>query len=137
MALFYGSDSSSPVAPLQAKIKAGLEADNIKVSDLQVEGEGETCANRSGPGNSFCCMATPITISLPVDDLQDREALGNLLGKMLKVIYGAEGYSGGKVTITFVASGGQEQLSFDDYAGQQALEKGLSGVALLNALRNP
>jgi hypothetical protein len=137
MALFYGSDPASPVAPLQAKIKAGLATDNVKVSDLQVEGEGETCANRSGPGNDFCCMATPITISLPVDDLQDRAELGNLLGKTLKVVYGADEYRSGKVNITFVASGGQEQLSFDGSVGQQALDRGLSGAALLDAIANP
>ncbi|HKP51203.1 MAG TPA: hypothetical protein VJ183_00980 [Chloroflexia bacterium] len=137
MVLFYSNEPNSPVAPLQATIKAGLEAENVKVDDLQVQGEGETCANRSGPENNFCCMSTPITISLPVDDLKDREALGNVLGKVLKVFYGADDYRSGKVNVTFVASGGQEQLGFVGYAGQQALDKGLSGAALLDALANP
>ncbi|MGA7730824.1 MAG: hypothetical protein WCD37_06085 [Chloroflexia bacterium] len=137
MASFYGNYPGSPVEPLQVKIKAGLEADGVKVNDLQVEGLGEECANRSGPGNSSCCMATNVTISLAVDDLKDREALGNLLGKALKVIFGVEGYAGGHVNTTFVASGGQEQLTFEGYAGQQALDEGLSGAALLDALANP
>ena len=137
MVLFYSNEPDSPVAPLQATIKAGLEAENVKVDDLQVQGEGETCANRSGPENNFCCMSTPITISLPVDDLKDREALGNVLGKVLKVFYGADDYRSGKVNVTFIASTGQEQLSFDGYAGQQALTNGLSGAALLDALAKP
>jgi len=137
MASFYGNDPDSPVAPLQAKIKAGLEADGVKVNELLVEGFGEECANSSGPGNSSCCMATNVTISLAVDDLKDREALGNLLGKALGVIFGAEGYAGGRVNATFVASGGQEQLTFEGNSGQQALDEGLSGAALLDALANP
>jgi hypothetical protein len=137
MAVFYGSDPNSPVAPLQAKIKAGLEAANVKVSDLQVEGEGESCANRQGPGNNFCCMSTAISISLPVDDLKDREALGNIVGKALKVFYGAEDYRSGKVNITFGASGGNEQLSFNASVGRQALDAGLTGVALLDAISKP
>lgn len=137
MASFFGNYPGSPVEPLQADIKAGLEADGVKVNELLVEGFGEECANRSGPGNSFCCMATNVTISLAVDDLKDREALGNLLGKVLKVIFGAEGYAGGHVNTTFVASGGQEQLTFQGYAGQELLDKGLSGTELLDALANP
>lgn len=133
MATFYGSDPASPVAPLQAEIKTGLDAASVKVGDLSVEGWGEKCVG-GGSSRDICCMRTPISISLQVGDLKDREALGDLLGKTLKVIYAAGDYRGGDMNVTFVSPKGESQLKFDGSKGREEFEQGLHGAALLDAL---
>lgn len=137
MATFYGSDPSSPVAPLQSKLKTDLDSAGVNVSDLKVEGVGERCVGGGSSSRDICCMSTPINISLQAGDLKDREALGSLLGRTLKMIYGAEDYRGGSINVTFVSPKGESPLTFDSSKGLEALEHGLDGAALLDAIATP
>ena len=123
------------------QVQAALEAAGLSQATGRAEAFGENCIETSGAVRSFGTMETDFRIQLPVTDLADRQALGDLLEKVMVVL---DQFPPGKVPgpqtgyIGVEFSAGQDTLNlwFKADAGQSARGQGLHGAELVAALTN-
>jgi hypothetical protein len=105
------------------------------------EAYGENCINEMGEVVRFLAMETDYYVTLAVDDLEDKQALGEAIAKILQVLAGfpvgeTPGPQPGYVGITFETSTEELRLWFTRRDAEAALENGLRGEELFNALQD-
>ena len=109
-------------------------------ADGYAEAYGENCMDNQGNVVNFLAMETDFYVTLEVKNLEDKQALGELIEQVLAAVakFPAEDTPGpqpGYVGITFKAPGDELRLWFTQMDAQTALENGLQGEELLNALQ--
>ena len=105
-----------------------------------VEAYGENCIDNEGNIVRFLTMGTDFHIMLKVTDLEDKQALGELIEQVLAVVakFPTEDTPGprpGYVGITFETPTDELRLWFTQTDGEMAIENGLQGEELFNALQ--
>jgi hypothetical protein len=104
------------------------------------EAYGENCIDSQGNVVRFLAMETDFYATLEVKDLGDKQALGEWIEQVLVVVakFPVEDTPGpqpGYVGITFKAPGDELRLWFTRMDAETALENGLQGEELFNALQ--
>jgi hypothetical protein len=104
------------------------------------EAYGENCINSQGELVRFLAMETDFHVSLKVEDLNDKQENGKLVEQILDVISEfpvaeTPGPQPGYVGVTFESGGEEIQLWFTQLQAQTAIENGLQGGELFDALQ--
>jgi len=135
--------ASRPLPELSAQAQAALEAAGIERVDVAAEAFGEECLDpRTHEVNRFAARQTDFRFTVRVDDVADREAMGNLAARLLAVLEGfapesTPGPVPGQVGIEFIAGGEALHLWFTHRQAEEARRQNLGGAALLDALQKP
>jgi len=109
-------------------------------ADGYAEAYGENCMDSQGNAVRFLAMETDFYITLKVNDLEDKQALGEWIEQVMAVVAkfpvgDTPGPQPGYVGITFKAPGDELRLWFTQTGAETALENGLQGEELFNALQ--
>lgn len=116
----------------------------LKDYPLQAKGYaqayGENCVTSDGDILRFLAMETDFYITLQVDDLEDEQVLGELVEQVMELLTefptgATPGPQPGYVGITFEVPEDSSQLWVMRAEIESALENGLRGKELLNALQ--
>ena len=104
------------------------------------EAYGENCINNQGELVRFLAMETDFHINIKVKDLSDKQANGKLIEQILGVVSKfpvaeTPGPQPGYVGITFESGGEEIRLWFTQLQAQTAIESGLRGEKLFDALQ--
>lgn len=109
-------------------------------ADGYAEAYGENCINSQGEVVRFLALETDFYVTLKVKDLGDKQVLGELIEQVLSTV--AEfppeetpGPQAGYVGITFDSPGDDLRLWFTQTDAKTAIENGLQGKELFNALQ--
>lgn len=122
---------------LTAKLQAALAAAGFSNATARVSDAGENYSCNDGT-SGFGLMNRDLSITLPVADLADRQALGTQLAQVVTLASPyATAPSSNRYLVTFTAGGSQMQLTATKGAWEQARQQGLTGAALLDALQHP
>jgi len=121
------------------------EAFDKALKEIQTQAEGyakaygENCVTEQGEVVRFLAMETDFYITLKVESLENKQALGELSEQVMAVL--AEfptdetpGPQPGYIGITFEAPGDSLRIWFTRTNAKIALENGLQGEELFNAL---
>lgn len=111
----------------EALVAAGLTGAVTQVGEY---GEGRFCSDSS---ITFLHLEYNFSVTLPVADLTDRQALGNQLGQVLTVLETFATKSQDRIAVQFIAGGAKEGVYTTKEAWGKA--RGLTGAALLDALQ--
>ena len=118
-------------------INAGM--DNISII---AEAFGEDCINpENGKVIRFIARQTDLRIRIKVNQISDKEKIGNQLAEMLEVITSLPpeilpGPQSGMIEAVFTSSEGELILWFPRMDGEAALKEGKKGADLVSALQN-
>ena len=128
-----------PLADLSGNFKKALK-DIQPQANGYAEAYGENCIDNQGEVVRFLAMETDFHVTLRVKDLNDKQALGDLIEQVLGVVskFPVEqtpGSQPGYVGITFEAPGDNMRLWFTQLEAQAAIEAGLGGEELFNILQ--
>jgi hypothetical protein len=109
-------------------------------ADGYAEAYGENCIHSQGNVVRFLAMETDFFVKLKVRDLDDKQALGEWIEQVLNVVAkfpveNTPGPQSGYVGITFESPGDELRLWFTQMDAEAALENGLQGEELFNALQ--
>jgi hypothetical protein len=131
--------STQALPELSAEVQLAMQASVHPQAAVRAEAYGEDCVAPDGTRLGFSAMETDYRITLPVDDLEDREVLGSLAEAVLKSLGGfpvgsTPGPNPGYVGIRYVAGEQELNLWFQRKEGEALLEQGLKGEDLFNAL---
>ena len=104
------------------------------------EAYGENCIDSEGKIVRFLTMETDFHVTIKVNDLEEKKALGELIKQVLAVVAkfppeGTPGPQPGYVGITFEAPADELRLWFAQTDGEAAIENGLRGEELFNTLQ--
>lgn len=105
------------------------------------EAYGENCINNQGEVVRFLPMETDFYITFKVKDLEDKQVMGELIEQSLYVLTQfpperTPGPQNGYLSITFESKGDNLNLWFQIADANAALEEGLLGEELFNALQS-
>ncbi|NPV75851.1 MAG: hypothetical protein HPY59_05675 [Anaerolineae bacterium] len=109
--------------------------------EVKAEAYGENCVNTlTKSATSFTVMETDFRVIAKVEDIQDQDALGGILYRIIEALLSLplDTYPGtrmGYAGVRFTDDVGEVNLWFELQAGREAVEQGLRGAALLEALR--
>lgn len=128
---------------LSEQVQVALNAAGIPGATAYATAYGEDCIDpETNTVRDFVAMETDFYVTLPVGDLADLDALGNLTAEVLAVLDGfppdsTPGPQPGYIGITFVV--GEEELNFRFTVEQaaDARKRGLTGADLLEPLGYP
>ena len=128
-----------PLADLSKEFESALKEIQPQANGY-AEAYGENCINNNGEAVRFLAMETDFYVTLKVQDLGNEHALGELIEQVLAVVSefppeDTPGPQPGSVGVTFKASGGELRLWFTQVEAKIAIDKGLSGKELFNALQ--
>jgi hypothetical protein len=133
--------ASQSLPDISKQVQSAFISAGLSDATARAEAYGENCVEDNGAVRSFGAMETDFYIQLPVPDLSDRQALGDLLEKALVIIDQfppgtVPGPNPGYVGVEF--NSGQEilNLHFTVTASKSARNQGLHGADLLAALSN-
>ena len=131
--------ASNPLPELSGDFDKALKQVQPQASGY-AEAYGENCIDNEGNVVRFLTMETDFHITLKVNDLEDKQVLGKLIEQVLAVVatYSPEetpGPQSGYVGITFEAPTDKIRLWFTQKDGEAAIESGLRGEELFNALQ--
>jgi hypothetical protein len=131
--------ASNPLPELSGDFDKALKEVQPQASGY-AEAYGENCIDNEGNVVRFLTMETDFHVTIKVNDLQDRQVLGKLIEQVLAVVakYPPEdtpGLQPGYVGITFESPSDELRLWFTQTDGETAIENGLRGEELLNALQ--
>ena len=109
-------------------------------ADGYAEAYGENCIDSQGNVVRFLALETDFYVTLKVIDLEAKQALGEWIEQVLVVVakFPVEDTPGpqpGYVGITFETPGDELRLWFTQMDAETALENGLQGEELFNALQ--
>lgn len=116
----------------------------LKVANPQAEGYaqayGENCVSENGEVIRFSTMETDFYVTLPAQNLEDKEALGEMTAQVLGVVkdfpdQDTPGPQPGYLGITFQAAEDELHLWLEIREAESALDSGLTGEKLFNALQ--
>jgi hypothetical protein len=127
------------LADLSKEFEQALK-ETLPQSSGYAEAYGENCLNNQGEVMRFLAMETDFYVTLKVENIGDKQALGELTEQVLVVVTDfpveeTPGPQPGYVGITFKASGDEMRLWFTQTNAETALENGLRGEELFNALQ--
>ena len=132
--------ATQPLPELTDMVQQALRAIGLKDISGRAEAYGENCVDaKTGKPRSFLTMETDFRISVPVDDLADRQALGQAVEQILAAldqfpVTEVPGTQAGYIGINFTTAGDRLNLWFRRVDGDAARQKGLKGADLLDAL---
>jgi hypothetical protein len=119
---------------------------NRVLKEVQSEAEGyaqaygENCVTNEGEVVRFLAMETDFYVTLKVENLEDKQSLGEFIEQVMEVL--AEfptnetpGPQPGYAGITFKARDDELRLWFTQTDAETAIENGLRGEELFNALQ--
>ena len=103
---------------LSARVEADVQAVGLKDVTVRAEAYGENCINTAGKVDSFATLETDFHISAKVGDLTNKDNLGNLLERILRVLDGfptgkIPGSEPGYINVSFQA--GSDELKYHVY----------------------
>ncbi|MBI5935647.1 MAG: hypothetical protein HY867_18240 [Chloroflexi bacterium] len=124
-------------AEFEAAVKALLPDASAHASAF-----GEDCVSADGRAVSFSAMETDFYVVISVTDLNDNEALGNLIAQVLPAldhfaIGSVPGPKDGFIEFTFRAGEDQRVVRVPLPLGREFREKGVSGAELIGAIEQP
>lgn len=125
-------------AELQAAVQAILPEASAHATAF-----GEDCIGADGGAVYFAAMETDFYIRIPVTDLNDDAALGNLIAQLLPVILDRfplehlQGPKEGFVEFAFFSGENQRVLRVPIPLAMELRGKGLNGTELVNAIQTP
>ncbi len=104
------------------------------------EAYGENCIDSEGKIVRFLTMETDFHVTIKVNDLKDKKALGEQIEQVLAVVAkfppeDTPGPQPGYVGITFEAPTDELRLWFTQTDSEAAIENGLQGEELFNTLQ--
>jgi hypothetical protein len=131
--------ASNPLPELSGDFDKALKEVQPQASGY-AEAYGENCIDNEGNVVRFLTMETDFHVTIKVNDLQDRQVLGKLIEQVLAVVAkyppkDTPGPQPGYVGITFESPTDELRLWFTQMDGETAIENGLRGEELLNALQ--
>jgi hypothetical protein len=133
--------ATQPLPELSQQVEQAMQAGVQPQARASAQAYGENCIQADGTIAYFATMETDFAVTLTVEDLTDRQALGELLDKTLAVLdqFPAEttpGPQAGYARVTF--QHGQDTLGlwFQLSAVDGFRQQGLRGADLLEALEN-
>ena len=131
--------ASNPLPELSDDFDKALKEVQPQASGY-AEAYGENCIDNDGNVVHFLTMETDFHVTIKVNDLKEMQLLGKLTEKVLAVIAqfppeDTPGPQPGYVGITFQAPMGELSLWFTQTDGETAIENGLQGEELFNALQ--
>jgi hypothetical protein len=131
--------ASEPLVDLSKEFGDALKKAQLEATGY-AEAYGENCLNNQGEVVRFLAMETDFHVTLKVEKLEDKEALGELTEQALAVIArfpvnNTPGPQPGYIGITFSAPGDELRLWFTQADAKVALENGLHGEKLFNTLQ--
>ena len=105
------------------------------------EAYGEDCINQDGDVVYFVAMETDFYVTFQVEDLEDKQALGNLAKQVLGVLTNfpveeTPGPQPGYVGITFETPDEALRLWFTQIEAESAIENGVGGKELFDTLQS-
>jgi len=129
----------APLADLSKEFDVAIK-DLLPQASGYAEAYGENCLNNKGEVVRFLAMETDFYVTLKVENLQDKQALGESIEQVLHVVaqFPVETTPGpqpGYIGITFEAPTDELRLWFTQVDAGAALENGLHGEELFNALQ--
>lgn len=140
----YYSWATEGLPQLSTLIQSRLQAAGVTATDASAYafGENNNCRDRASGKtvSQFLAMETDFSIRVQASDLADLDTLGDVVARVIRVVAALPadlmqgGPNSGKVTITFATGQRTTRLEFFRRAGEEALARGASGAALLQAL---
>ena len=137
----YFTWATQNLPELTTQIEAAIKAARLTGVSARAEAYGENCIDpQTNKPVSFGTMETDFHITAKVDDLSNKDELGNLLEKILVVLDGfpvgkIPGPQPGYINVSFQSASGELNLMFIVTAGKSAREQGLHGAALFDELQ--
>ena len=131
--------ASNPLPELSGDFDKALKQVQPQASGY-AEAYGENCIDNEGNVVRFLTKETDFHITLKVNNLEDKQALGELIEQVLAVVAKfpkeeTPGPQPGYVGITFEAPTDELRLWFTQMDAETAIESGAKGEALFNALQ--
>jgi hypothetical protein len=135
----YFNWAKKALPELSKKFEEALKDVSLQ-ADGYAEAYGENCINQDNEVVYFAAMETDFYITLNVEDLEDKQVLGDLIEEVFTVMekFPAEETPGpqpGYVGITFEASDDSIYIWVMRTEVESALENGLQGAELINSLQ--
>jgi hypothetical protein len=123
----------APGVPEQAL--QALQAAGLAPARVSAQVYGENCMRQDG-GGGFLAMGTTIEAELPVADLADREALGQIVEQVIAALAGIGPTPGleREARLIFTTGGETTAIKFTLRLAQRHIDQGLGGAELLTAL---
>jgi hypothetical protein len=126
---------------LSARVEANMRAGGLTDITARAEAYGENCINSAGKVDSFAALETDFHIIAKVGDLTNKDNLGNLLEKILRVLDAFStgeipGSEPGYINVSFQAGSDELNIMFTVTAGKSARALGVHGAALLDVLQD-
>jgi len=124
---------------ISAEFKAAVKA-LLPEADGHASAFGEDCLSADGRAVSFGAMETDFYVIIPVSDLNDNDALGNVVAQLLPIMDNfplskLSGPKEGFLEITFRAGEDQRVFRIPLPRGRELREQSLSGVKLIEAIQ--
>jgi hypothetical protein len=123
-----------------AKLQTSLDAGGFSGVKGRAEAFGENCVRQDGTLDHFSAMQTDFHFTVPAADLNNREALGEQVGKLVELLaaFPAGSFPGpnkGYVGIEFNSGDQNLNMWFKLDDAQRALADGKRGADLFKSLR--
>jgi hypothetical protein len=125
-----------------ALLQDALELAGVPFISAVAEAYGENCIDSvSNEPISFSTMETDFHVSLPVDDLNDEEEMGNTAYKVIKIILdfpegSFPGHNPGYIGINFKSETDEINFWFQISFIQKDIQNGVKGIELFNKLNS-
>ena len=132
--------ASQPLPDLSKQVQSAIDAARLTGVKATAEAYGENCYDsQTNKPVSFATLETDFYVTVKVDDLTDKDELGNLLEKILTVLDGLPtgkipGPEPGFISVSFQSGRNELNLMFIVTAGKTARTLGLHGAALFDEL---
>lgn len=128
---------------LTAELENVFQEEDLTGVGVRAEAFGENCVLADGSIKQFLPMVTDVHLTLPVQDLEDEGALGWRLMPALELLTAlpADSLPGsgrfGNIEPVFTAEEDERRMLFPFDRAKQALDAGLTGEELIQALSAP
>ena len=138
----YFNWATQPLPELSAKVQAAIQAAGLNGVEATAEAFGENCYDpETDEPIRFATLRTDFRVVASVEELGDKNKLGNLLEKILGFLDGfmtgdVPGAQGGYIFVSFKTGSENLNLRFAVADGKSARAAGLNGSALLQELQN-
>ncbi len=125
---------NQPLPELTTQLQAAVEAAGLLDVDANAQAFGEGCVEAAtGAVRDFTAMTTNLYFTAFVDDLTDDEALGDLIAELL-VALNELPLEAANINVEFTTERAQRAMRFTLADAQAALERELTGAALMTEL---
>jgi len=131
-----------PLPDVSLEIQDAFKEAGYNEVFVSAEAFGENCIHpETGQTIKFLTMQTDIDIRSPIESVNEKEKIGNKLVEYILVlreipVESIPGSQPGQVRVSFIGQDDEFNLWFPYQQGLQAVNEGLSGVDLVEALGN-